>query len=166
MISGPVNIVSNLKTIRVRSAREMLETLKKQIGNYDVLIMAAAVADYTVEEYSPQKIKKKSGEITLKLKKNPDILSELSSMKKKDQIFVGFAAESEDLEMNATEKLKKKKLDFIVANDISRKDIGFDSDENEVTIFFKDGTKELVPKCSKNQIAEVILSRLKRWTNL
>lgn len=162
MISGPVSIRTDLKTIFVRSASEMLETLKKHILQYDVLVMAAAVADYAVEEYVSTKIKKKSEELVLRLKKNPDILSELSRMKKKEQIFIGFAAESDNLEKNALDKLERKNLDFIVANDISRNDIGFDSEDNEVTIFFRDGTKENIAKCSKNKIAEIVLSKLKK----
>lgn len=162
MISGPVSIRTDLKTIFVRSASEMLETLKKHILQYDVLVMAAAVADYAVEEYVSTKIKKKSEELVLRLKKNPDILSELSRIKRKEQIFIGFAAESDNLEKNALDKLERKNLDFIVANDISRNDIGFNSEYNEVTIFFRDGTKENIPKCSKNKIAEIVLSKLKK----
>lgn len=162
MISGPVSIRTDLKTIFIRSASEMLETLKKHILQYDVLVMAAAVADYAVEEYVSTKINKKSEELVLRFKKNPDILSELSRMKKKEQIFIGFAAESDNLEKNALDKLERKNLDFIVANDISRNDIGFDSEDNEVTIFFRDGTKENIAICSKNKIAEIILSKLKK----
>lgn len=160
MITGPVNIKSHLNTINIRSAEEMLETLKKNILQYDVLIMSAAVADYTVREYSYSKIKK-SDDLLLRLRKNPDILSELSAEKKNGQIFVGFAAESDNLQENALKKLKSKNLDFIIANDISRDDIGFDSDFNEVTIFSKNGSKEKISKCSKKQIAEIILKRIK-----
>jgi len=165
VISGPVNIKTSLTTIHVKSALDMLTVLKDKIAEFDILIMSAAVADYRVENVSGEKIKKDGDEILLKLVKNPDILTELSKLKRKDQIFVGFAAESQDLEKYAKDKLKRKKLDMIIANDISRKDIAFDSDFNEVFIFKKDGSKRHISKERKEKISEIILSEIKEYIN-
>jgi phosphopantothenoylcysteine decarboxylase/phosphopantothenate--cysteine ligase len=139
------------------SAEEMLSEVKNKIEDIDILIMSAAVADYKVVNYSDTKIKKKDNELILKLQKNPDILKELSSLKKENQVFVGFAAETNDLEKNALEKLKKKNLDMIVANDVSRNDIAFDSDYNEIIIYFADGSKIKTDKMLKSKIAGFIL---------
>ena len=119
--------------------------------------MAAAVADYRVKQYSEQKMKKTSDDtLILELVKNPDILQELCK-KKTNQIIVGFCAESENLLENAKEKINKKGCDFLVANDISRKDIGFGSDDNEVVLLDKNGGVERLEKASKSVIARKIL---------
>lgn len=119
--------------------------------------MSAAVADYKVANYSQEKIKKRSDHLELYLTKNKDILKEASKIKKNGQIFVGFAAESHNLEENAIEKMKEKKLDLIVANDISRKDIGFDSEDNEVTLFLSNGNKLKFDKMNKKLLSEEII---------
>lgn len=165
LVSGPVNIKTFLPTIHVKSAIEMFNVLKDKIHEYDILIMAAAVADFRVENVSREKIKKGENEILLKLVKNPDILTELSKLKREDQFFVGFAAESQDLEKYAKDKLERKKLDMIVANDISRKDIAFDSDFNEVFIFKKDGSKKHILKERKEKVSEIILYEIKNIYN-
>ena len=122
--------------------------------------MAAAVADYRVKEISEQKIKKtKDDEITLTLVKNPDILKEIS-MKKTSQIVVGFCAESENLIENAKEKISKKGCDYLIANDISRKDIGFSSDYNEVTILDKNGGMKKLERADKRTIARKIFEEI------
>ncbi len=160
LIAGPVSAdISGLNPVRVQTADEMLSALKKEIDSADILVMAAAVADYKAAEYSDKKIKKSDSDMVIRLSKNPDILKELSSGKKKEQVFAGFAAESHDLAENAKKKLKDKKLDMIVANDISRKDIGFETDDNEVTIYFSDGTSSESGKRSKTGIAELILAQ-------
>ncbi|HCW93702.1 MAG TPA: bifunctional phosphopantothenoylcysteine decarboxylase/phosphopantothenate--cysteine ligase CoaBC, partial [Flexistipes sinusarabici] len=110
------------------------------------------------KKYFSSKIKKNNGHMCVDLEKNPDILQEISGYKRKNQVFVGFAAESDNLQENALKKLKDKKLDMIVANDISRKDIGFDSLYNEVTVFFADGKVEHIGKKRKSEIAEDILN--------
>jgi len=145
------------KTIFVNSATEMQKTTEQEFINADALIMAAAVADYRVENISDIKIKKKDEKISLNLVKNPDIISEISKIKKENQIIVGFCAETNDLEKNAQEKLKRKNIDFIVANDVSRTDIGFSSDENEVIIYNKEGKSFFIEKKSKKEIAKEIL---------
>lgn len=145
------------KIIKVKSAVDMQNSLNDEFDSSDIVIMAAAVADYKVKKYSEQKMKKTSDDtLTLELVKNPDILQELCK-KKTGQIIVGFCAESENLLENAKEKINKKGCDFLVANDISRKDIGFGSDDNEVVLLDKNGGVERLEKASKSVIARKIL---------
>lgn len=159
-IEAPFNIV------KVKSAQQMQDAVNKEFDSADIIIMAAAVADYRVKEYSEQKLKKGSDEtLTLELVKNPDILAELCHKKQDDlkahsPIIVGFCAESENLINNAKEKISKKGCDFLVANDISRKDIGFGADENEVVILSKDGEMTKIEKASKLVIARRILEHI------
>ena len=135
----------------------MQNSLNDEFDTSDIVIMAAAVADYRVKQYSEQKMKKTSDDtLILELVKNPDILQELCK-KKTNQIIVGFCAESENLLENAKEKINKKGCDFLVANDISRKDIGFGSDDNEVVLLDKNGGVERLEKASKSVIARKIL---------
>jgi phosphopantothenoylcysteine decarboxylase/phosphopantothenate--cysteine ligase len=160
IIAGSISAdCSGFDTVRVKSAEDMLKAVKENIGSCDILIKAAAVADYAPVEAALQKIKKSEGELVIRLKKNPDILKEIAPLKKHSQVFCGFAAESENLNKNAIRKLNEKKLDMIVANDISRKDIGFGSDDNEADIFFADGSSEHFDKGSKKKLAELILIR-------
>lgn len=145
------------KIIKVKSAIDMQDALNSEFGTADYVIMAAAVADYRVKNYSEQKIKKTDSEnLNLELVKNPDILKSLCE-KKSHQIVVGFCAESENLLENAKEKISKKGCDYLVANDISRSDIGFSSDDNEVTILDKSGNIQKLEKTSKRVIARKIL---------
>lgn len=146
--------------VKVKSALEMKNAVEQEFENSDCIIMAAAVADYRVKEISEQKIKKtKDDEITLTLVKNPDILKEIS-MKKTSQIVVGFCAESENLIENAKEKISKKGCDYLIANDISRKDIGFSSDYNEVTILDKNGGMKKLERADKRTIARKIFEEI------
>ncbi len=145
------------KIIKVKSAVDMQNSLNDEFETSDIVIMAAAVADYRVKQYSEQKMKKTSDDtLTLELVKNPDILQELCK-KKTNQIIVGFCAESENLLENAKEKINKKGCDFLVANDISRKDIGFGADDNEVVLLDKNGGVKRLEKASKSVIARKIL---------
>ena len=146
--------------IKVKSAIDMKSAVEKEFESADCVIMAAAVADYRVKEVAPQKIKKTSeDEITLTLVKNPDILKEISSIKK-SQIVVGFCAESENLIENAKEKIAKKGCDYLIANDISRKDIGFSSDYNEVTILDKNGNMTKIERADKATVARKIFEAI------
>jgi phosphopantothenoylcysteine decarboxylase / phosphopantothenate---cysteine ligase len=141
----------------VESALDMKEAVEREFKDADCLIMAAAVADYRAKEIAPNKIKKTSAEeISIDLIKNPDILAEISRGKENNQIVVGFCAESENVLENAKEKITKKDCDFLVANDISRSDIGFASDYNEVHILDKSGNIEKIEKATKKQIAKKI----------
>lgn len=146
--------------IKVKSALDMKSAVEKEFENADCVIMAAAVADYRVKEIASQKIKKTcDDEISLTLVKNPDILKDISSRKTR-QIVVGFCAESENLIENAKEKIHKKGCDYLIANDISRKDIGFSSDYNEVTILDKNGNMKKLEKADKLTIARKIFEEI------
>ena len=161
-----VDVTKPYKIIKVKSAIEMQEAVNGEFETADFIIMAAAVADYRVKNKSDQKIKKTNDDtLTLELVKNPDILKGLCERKKEemlkrvqhDRIIVGFCAESENLLTNAKEKIQKKGCDYLIANDISRKDIGFSSDYNEVTIFDKNGGMIKLERASKSEIARGIL---------
>ena len=148
------------KNVLTETALEMEKAVKENIEEQDCVIMTAAVADYRVKEVSEQKIKKEKCEnLTLELIKNPDILKEISSLKTR-AIIVGFCAESENLLENAKIKIQNKGCDYLVANDISRKDIGFNSDENEVYILDKNLNIQHIEKNTKLNIAKQILERV------
>lgn len=146
------------RVVKVKSAVDMECAVKSEISDADYVIMAAAVADYRVKEYSLQKIKKGAESITLELVKNPDILAQISQNRpERHTVIVGFCAESENLLENAGVKIAKKGCDFLVANDISRSDIGFNSDENEVYILSRDGGVRHLDRAQKRVIAREIL---------
>ncbi len=145
---------------KVKSAFEMQNAVMEHFSDIDCVIMAAAVADYRVKEKSAQKIKKTNAdEITLTLVKNPDILKTLCELKTHQKV-VGFCAESENLLENAKEKISKKGCDYLIANDISRKDIGFSSDYNEVTILSSAGVVKKLEKADKYTIARQIFKEI------
>ena len=166
LISGPVNLKTPEKVKRhdVLSADEMKLKVEELIEDCDIFISAAAVSDFKPKEIYKNKIKKKGNEkhLNLKMDKNSDILKVISE-KNLNLKTVGFAAETENLLSNAKKKLSQKKLDLIVANDVSNKDIGFDSDENEVTLITKKEQKK-IKKASKKivskKIVEFIASRV------
>ena len=166
LISGPVNLKTPEKVKRhdVLSADEMKLKVEELIEDCDIFISAAAVSDFKPKEIYKNKIKKKENEkhLNLKMDKNSDILKVISE-KNLNLKTVGFAAETENLLSNAKKKLSQKKLDLIVANDVSNKDIGFDSDENEVTLITKKEQKK-IKKASKKivskKIVEFIASRV------
>lgn len=157
LVSGPTNLPDpwGVKTVRVETAEQMHRAVMEHYDDAHVVLMAAAVADYTVSNPAGEKIKKSSDSMVLELRKTVDILEEMGK-KKSSQILVGFSAETNDLQKNAFEKLKKKNLDVIVANDVSRKDVGFESDENEVVILTEDGNHPL-DKMPKIDLAIAIL---------
>ena len=148
------------KNVITETAQEMEKTVKAELSEQDCVIMAAAVADYRIKEYSEQKMKKGINDnLTLELVKNPDILKEISAVNCKAKI-VGFCAESENLLENAKIKIQKKGCDLLVANDISRKDIGFSSDLNEVYILDKNLKISHIERDTKNNIAKKILEKV------
>ncbi len=161
IVSGPVCIPApeNVELIKVESAAEMSRQMRRLAKFADVIVMAAAVADYRParESVSRTKIKKKSDTLTITLERTEDILASLGRSKRKGQLLIGFAAETENLVRNAKKKLKAKNLDWIVANDVSRKDIGFDSDLNEAVMMSKDGRSISLSKSPKREIAEKII---------
>lgn len=145
---------------KVKSAQEMQIAVNNELETADCIIMAAAVADYKVKNPSIQKMKKTSDdEVIIELVKNPDILKEISS-KKTNQIIVGFCAESENLINNAKNKIAQKGCDYLIANDISRNDIGFASDYNEVIIFNKNGSQKIINRADKKTIAYKIFEEI------
>jgi len=136
-------------------ARAVFDRMK----NADVIIKSAAVSDYRPKTKAEQKIKKVKEELVLELTKNQDILKELGN-KKKNQILVGFAAETENLEKNAGQKLKEKNLDIIVGNIVGVPSSGFQADTNIVTLFYRDGSKESLPMMEKDMVANILLDRI------
>jgi phosphopantothenoylcysteine decarboxylase/phosphopantothenate--cysteine ligase len=157
LISGPVNLPEpeRVKVTNVSSAAEMHSAVMQKISDTDIFISAAAVADYSLETISQQKIKKSSDSFELKLKKNPDILLEVAALQSAP-FSVGFAAETENLESNAQLKLRSKKLDMIAANLVGD-NAGFDVDTNALTVFWKTGQKQL-QQAPKNRLARNLIS--------
>jgi phosphopantothenoylcysteine decarboxylase/phosphopantothenate--cysteine ligase len=155
-ITGPTfYLPTQVEIIQVETAQEMRAAIGERFRQADVLIMAAAVGDYRSLKYYPDKMKKNSERITLELVKNPDILLELGRHKRKDQILVGFAAETEDIFANAQKKLEAKNLDLLVLNEISEANPAFGCDENQVYLVRPDGVRRL-DKQSKARIAALI----------
>ena len=166
LISGPTNLKINeeIKLIKVETAEQMFKETQKNLP-VDVAIFSAAVADFKVVEKKNLKIKKKD-ELTIKLEKNVDILNYVSNHNSmRPKLVIGFAAETNNLENNAIEKLKNKNCDMIIANDVSKRNIGFDSDFNEVTIFYRDNKKEKLFAKNKSLISEEIVQRVNSQLN-
>ena len=163
LISGPtsLNITEDINLIKVESAEEMFKATQKNLPT-DIAIFTAAVADFKVNHIKKEKIKKTEN-LTLKLEKNIDILNYVSNHNyMRPKIVVGFAAETSNLEKNATEKLKNKNCDWIIANNVSKNKSGFDGENNEVTIFYKNEKmkKEKLSLKSKSEISEEIVDRI------
>lgn len=150
-------VPKGIQVEKVVTATEMEEVLLKHFPTADITIMAAAVADYRVAQISAQKIKKKNETWELKLLKNPDILKHLGQIKRADQYLIGFAAETDELLKNATDKLMAKNVDLLVANDVSRADIGFGSDENQVLLLRPKKAVKTTSKVTKERLAHQIL---------
>ncbi|MBQ5921005.1 MAG: bifunctional phosphopantothenoylcysteine decarboxylase/phosphopantothenate--cysteine ligase CoaBC [Selenomonadaceae bacterium] len=162
LISGPSALQppAGVEFFGVESAREMRQMVQERFPACDIVIKAAAVADYRVKNVSDQKIKKNDAELTLVLEKNPDILKELGEMKQPHQTLVGFAAETQNLLQYAKGKLEKKNLDMIVANDVSKPQAGFNVDTNLIKLLKRDGSIEELPLMSKKELAYIILDRV------
>lgn len=159
LISGPVSLSPPEKAtfLGVETAQEMFDAVASQIAKAEVAIFCAAVADYRVAEQAGEKIKKSSDTLTLELVKNPDILGSARGIFGFKGFLVGFAAETTDVEKHAIGKLEKKGCDLLVANDVSRSDIGFDHQENEVIAFHRDGRKTPLPRTLKSEIARELI---------
>jgi len=162
LVSGPTALAEpeGCVVIRVNTAEEMREAVAGRFEECDVLIAAAAVADYTPAQMNASKLKRSKGAITVQLTRTADILAECGDRKRPGQVLVGFAAETDDLLVNAQQKLKAKHLDMIVANDVSRADVGFDSDENAGVLLLSSGKQVTLPKMSKVVFAERILDAI------
>jgi len=159
LVSGPTNLMPPtgvVETVKVRSAAEMYEAVKGSSASSDIIIMAAAVADYTPSDPSEKKIKKGSDLTSIKLVKTVDILKELGEGKKNGQLIVGFAAETEELEINAVKKLREKKLDLLAANLVGGQ-TGFESIYNRLMIFGRKGLVRDTGKVTKEKAARDLL---------
>jgi len=173
LVTAPAALTAPVgaKVIRVETARQMLEAVLAESAKADALIMAAAVADFRPKNAAGNKMKKRDGIPQVELEATEDILEAVArqrlalsevegSKKKRPKVTVGFAAESQNLLANASEKLKSKDLDLIVANDISASDAGFEVETNRVTLLFENGKQESLPLMSKVEVAETIIARL------
>jgi phosphopantothenoylcysteine decarboxylase/phosphopantothenate--cysteine ligase len=170
LISGPVNLdpPPSAQFVSILTSDEMYDAVHRHAHECDVLVMCAAVADYKPRDVSETKIKKRNEKFALDLIPTRDILASLEH-KDREFLLVGFAAETNDIEENAKQKLRAKHCDIIVANDVSSPDSGMESDENEVTIFFRNGENEKISRASKKIIARELVkilanSREKRLT--
>ena len=163
LVSGPTNIAppSNIKKlIKIESAKDMYNAIIENFDDNQVIIKSAAVADYKPKTYSDKKIKKNDDDLVIKLDRNKDIAYELGKIKK-DKILVGFAAETNDIIENAKGKIQKKNFDFIVANDLTEEGAGFGTDTNIVKIIDKEGNINKYPQMKKDEVANVILDKVK-----
>ena len=164
LVAGPshVAVPSVHQVMRVCGAQEMHDAVLAHVDNADAVVMAAAVADYTPQVRAQQKVAKADGDLTIVLRRTPDILATLGARRAAGggpAVLVGFAAETSDVVAKATDKLRRKQVDLIVANDVSRSDAGFDVDTNEVTLVSASGAA-VVPLQSKARIAGAVLDRL------
>lgn len=167
LVSGPVSVPvpSGVEVTRVGTAREMHAAVMAAAPHHQIVIKAAAVADFAASELADRKIKKAEGsdELTLTLRKNPDILADVARLEPRPFI-VAFAAETEAVEENARQKLQRKGADLIVANDVADATIGFDSEQNEVLVIGRDGATTRIAKASKavvaNKLLDLILERM------
>jgi phosphopantothenoylcysteine decarboxylase / phosphopantothenate---cysteine ligase len=166
LVSGPVDIpvLAGVELVRVQTAAEMFDAVMKHLPDAQVVIGAAAPADYTPKSPRSQKIKKSDQALTIELEPTRDIIAEVGRIKD-GRIVVAFAAETENVIENAKEKIEKKNADFVVANDVSRSDIGFGADENEVTIIGRDGSVYELPRISKREVGNKILDLIKEMVN-
>ncbi|MEB6196286.1 bifunctional phosphopantothenoylcysteine decarboxylase/phosphopantothenate--cysteine ligase CoaBC [Mammaliicoccus sciuri] len=165
LVSGETNLTQpvGVEFVQVTSAEDMFQAVKSRMNDMDMIIKAAAVADYTPVETSEHKMKKKDGDLQLTFKRTTDILKYLGEHKDK-QYLVGFAAETDNVEEYAMGKLKKKNADVIVANHVANEAIGFRSSDNEVDMYFANGDKVPIAKASKQNVAIKILNEItSRW---
>ncbi|MGP1540914.1 bifunctional phosphopantothenoylcysteine decarboxylase/phosphopantothenate--cysteine ligase CoaBC [Peptostreptococcus stomatis] len=149
-----------VKYINIESADDLYENLVREFDSNDVVIQSAAVADYKPKSYSDKKIKKKDSDLSIELCRNKDVAQELGKIKG-DKVLVGFAAETNDVLENATKKIKKKNLDFIVANDLTMQGAGFSTETNIVKIIEADGRINEYPKLLKSEVGDIILDKVR-----
>jgi phosphopantothenoylcysteine decarboxylase/phosphopantothenate--cysteine ligase len=165
LISGPVELQANSKInlIKVNTADEMHKAAVREFKKADIAIMAAAVADYKVKNKAKNKIKRTEDNLIIELEPNKDIAAELGKLKKKSQVIVGFALETDNEEKNAQKKLLKKNLDFIVLNSLKEKGAGFKTDTNKITIFDKNNKKTNFELKHKSEVAKDICDYLLKF---
>lgn len=164
LISGPVNLPApqGVETVQTETARQMFEAVRDRLSSHAAAIFSAAVADYRPAAVAEQKIKKTGDRLTLELEKTEDILGSARSLFGYAGFLVGFAAETENLAANAQEKCHRKGCDLLVANDVSQPGIGFDSTENEVTLFRPDAPALRLPRQSKADLARELMALISR----
>ena len=155
-------ISNNVKKIKITSTNDMFEAVKYNFKDCDFIIKAAAVSDYTPVQVFDKKVKKQDGNLTIEFQRTQDILKYVGDNKTDKQKVIGFAAETNNLIEYAKEKIVKKNLDYIVANDISKKDIGFGSDDNEVYIIDRHDNVKKIDKSNKNNIAKAIVDEISK----
>lgn len=162
LISGPVALepVAGAEMVRIQSACEMREAVLAALPKSDFVIKAAAVGDYRPAQFQDDKIKKKEGDMSIPLVRNPDILKELGTLRREDQVICGFSMETRDLLENSTKKLQSKNCDVIVANNLKVAGAGFAGDTNVVTLLYRDGRVEPLELMGKGSVAEILLDRL------
>ncbi len=162
LISGPVALepVAGAEMVRIQSACEMREAVLAALPKSDFVIKAAAVGDYRPAQFQDDKIKKKEGDMSIPLVRNPDILKELGTLRREDQVICGFSMETRDLLENSTKKLQSKHCDVIVANNLKVAGAGFAGDTNVVTLLYRDGRVEPLELMGKGSVAEILLDRL------
>ena len=160
LVAGPVHLAppAGVRVIPVVSAQDMLRAVRRQLAWSDALVMAAAVADWKPKRYSAKKLKKGRAAASLELVRTPDVLGEIAPLKG-GRVFVGFAAETGNLLREARRKLKEKRLDLIVANDVTEPGAGFDVDTNRVTLIDAEGHVAALPLMSKRAVG----TRIVRW---
>jgi len=163
LVTGPtaIPVPYGVTVVRVESAEQMRDAVLGRLDQIDIVIKAAAVADYRPCQRAQMKVKKSASQLTINLEKNPDILAEIGA-NKGDRLLIGFAAETEALVANATKKLAQKNLDLIVANDVSLAGAGFNVETNIVKLLFRDGSVEDVPIMAKHELAGIILNRVEQ----
>ena len=162
LVTGPVSLTppSGARTVPVETTEDLLRVMQAEAPAQDVIIQAAAPADYRPNEVAAQKIKKKAGDpLTLVMTETPDVAKAVGQARREGQFIAGFAAETENLTEHALEKLDRKNLDMIIANDVTRPGAGFDVDTNIITVITREGAKEF-PMMSKKDAAKVILEEI------
>jgi phosphopantothenoylcysteine decarboxylase/phosphopantothenate--cysteine ligase len=162
LVSGPTWLEPppGVSMRMVETAREMYDCVLAEAEDAEIIIKAAAVADFTPVRPQAGKVKKEQAELTLELERTPDILAELGARKRPGQILVGFSAETEQVRKNAQAKLRRKNLDLIVANDVSRSDAGFEVDSNQAVILAADDAEQELPLMSKADLARIVVERV------
>ena len=162
LVSGPVALESprGVDVVRVTTAEEMLAAVKKRVRGCDLLVMAAAVADWRPKKTAARKLKKSAGPPRIEWVATPDILRTIAPLKKPSQTFCGFAAETDGLAREARRKLREKNLDAIAANDVSKTDRGFEAARNALAVFFADGRALRIGLATKKKCAAALLRAL------
>jgi len=168
LVLGPTDLKpsnASIKVVSVLTAKEMYDACEAIFAETDIVILAAAVADYRPKVFSETKIKKKEGDLTLELEKTIDIAATLGKIKNPNQVFVGFALETNDEASNALQKLEKKNFDFIVLNSMRDRGAGFGYDTNKISILRRDGSRTDFPLKSKTEVARDIVAEIHKAAN-